>query len=122
MTDPEPFDAPETLDEYDPHGSYAVGDIMLYRGRPWRSLAYYDATEADLAPDENFRFWEMLPLSHDSGKTFGYCFACNGRTVNVDHFCCHCGADYRPPKGNENAQGATPGRLFERLFGKRKKK
>jgi hypothetical protein len=112
------------MNDYDPKGRYATGDIAIFKGRPWRSLAYHDASEAAIAPDANFRFWDMLPIEHDFGTACQYCPRCNGRTVDAALVCSCCGADYNAQPDTSEAldvRGASSN-LFLRFFGKAKAK
>jgi hypothetical protein len=36
-------------------------------------------------------------LDGDSGTAFGYCVACNTRSINASDFCDCCGADWNDP-------------------------
>jgi hypothetical protein len=110
------------MDYYNPRGRYATGEVAIFKGRPWRSRNYHDESELAIAPDENFRYWDMLPIDHDFGKDCQYCPRCNGRTVNAALVCTCCGADYKDhakPAETVSVEGKAPN-LFQRLFGKAK--
>ncbi len=80
------------MQDYDPKKRYAAGEVMVFKGRTWRSRLGHDETDTALKPDANFHCWDMLPLASDLGSAFGYCEPCNGRSVNPAGVCETCGA------------------------------
>lgn len=100
------------MQAYNSKGRYAAGDIMTFKGRPWRARVSHDESDSALLPDANFACWEMLPLTTDKGKSFGYCEPCNGRSVNPAGECELCGAGK-----TEVARRGVMARLFGSIRG-----